>query len=190
MPEAVARWVDLNLLTWLKTRERKVLLITAAAQLVILVGTIALRTIPLITGRTVLVRVVPVDPRDLFRGDYVRLSYNFSRASGQEIEGFQSLNTRVASSNWSGRTVYASLVPDSDGVHWRMEKLTVVKPATGLFLKGQTSGYGSLEFGIEDYYLQQGTGREYEEAIRDRKLTAEVAVTSGGHAALRALRIE
>ena len=40
---------------------------------------IALRAIPLLTGQTVLVKVVPVDPRELFRGDYVQLSYDFSR---------------------------------------------------------------------------------------------------------------
>ena len=33
----------------------------------------------LTTGETILLRVVPVDPRDLFRGDYVILSYEISR---------------------------------------------------------------------------------------------------------------
>jgi uncharacterized membrane-anchored protein len=50
--------------------------------------------------------------------------------------------------------------------------------------------HGTLQFGIEAYYVQEGTGHRYEQAIRDRKLSAELAVTSGGQAALRALRIE
>jgi uncharacterized membrane-anchored protein len=50
--------------------------------------------------------------------------------------------------------------------------------------------HGRLEFGIEAYYVQENTGRRYEEAIRDRKLTAELAVTSSGQAALKGLRIE
>ncbi|HEX2248748.1 MAG TPA: GDYXXLXY domain-containing protein, partial [Gemmatimonadales bacterium] len=87
MPEAVIRWVDVNLLGWLKARERKVLLVTAAVQLAILVGMIGLRAVPLVTGQTVLVRVEPVDPRDLFRGDYVILSSDFSRVSRERIEG-------------------------------------------------------------------------------------------------------
>jgi uncharacterized membrane-anchored protein len=65
-----------------------------------------------------------------------------------------------------------------------------VKPAAGPFLKGQMERYGALKFGIEAYYVQEGTGRRYEQAIRDRKLSAELAVTSGGQAALRGLRIE
>jgi uncharacterized membrane-anchored protein len=180
---------NLNLLGWLKARERKVLLVTAAAQLLILVGMIAARAVPLITGQTVLVRVVPVDPRDLFRGDYVTLSYEFSRTPPREVKGL-SLVSHHGRVKLEDRTVYAPLVREPDGVHWRAANITVVKPATGPFLRGQMSSHGSLEFGIEAYYVQEGTGLQYENAIRDRQLSAELAVTSSGQAALRGLRIE
>lgn len=169
-------------------RERKILLATAVAQLLILLGMIALRAVPLMTGQTVLVRVMPVDPRDLFRGDYVILSYDFSRTPETGIEGLPAYDQW--SSKWQGRTVYVPLVPDSNRVHWRAEKVTVVKPAKGPFIKGQMERYGSLKFGIEAYYVEEGSGRAYEQAIRDRKLSAELAVTSSGQAALRGLRIE
>jgi uncharacterized membrane-anchored protein len=178
-----------DVLGWLKARERKILLVTVAAQLVILVGMIALRAVPLVTGQTVLVRVVPVDPRDLFRGDYVILSYDFSRVPREGIEGL-SEKERGSWSKSEGRTVYVPLVPDSDGVHLGAGKVTVVKPASGPFLRGQMLRHGTLEFGIESYYVQEGTGREYEQAIRNRKLSAELAVTAGGQAALRGLRVE
>jgi uncharacterized membrane-anchored protein len=189
MPEAATQPVDPGVLGWFKARERKILLAAAAAQLVILVGMIAARAVPLVTGQTVLVRVVPVDPRDLFRGDYVTLSYEFSRVTPDKVEGLSSAE-RVRRSKWEGRTVYVPLVLDSDRVHWRAAKVTVKKPAARPYLRGQMSGYGSLEFGIEAYYLQEGTGRRYEQAIRDRQLSAELAVTSSGQAALRGLRIE
>jgi uncharacterized membrane-anchored protein len=190
MREAVARPRDLGgLLGWLKTRERKILLVTAAAQILILLGMIALRAAPLVTGQTVLVRVQPVDPRDLFRGDYVILSYDFSRVSPEGILGL-SEKERGSWSKLEGRAVYVPLVRDTNGVHYRAEKVTAVKPDAGLFLKGQMGRYGALEFGIEAYYVQEGTGLMYEKAIRDRKLSAELAVTSSGQAALRALRIE
>jgi uncharacterized membrane-anchored protein len=177
-----------DVLGWLKAREKKILLVTVVAQLVILVGMIAARAIPLVTGQTVLVRVVPVDPRDLFRGDYVTLSYEFSRIPPLGVEGIPEVQRRGGSKE--GRTVYVPLVPDSDRVHWRAEKVTVVKPESGMFLRGQMSRYGAMEFGIESYFVQEGTGRQYEQAIRSRKLSAELAVTSGGQAALRSLRIE
>ena len=66
----------------------------------------------------------------------------------------------------------------------------MLKPAAGPFLKGQMERYGSLKFGIEAYYVQEGTGRRYEQAIRDRKLSAELRVTSSGQAVLKGLRIE
>jgi uncharacterized membrane-anchored protein len=188
MPEALARPVG-KALGWLKARERKVLLITVAAQLLILLAMIGLRAVPLVTGQTVLVRVVPVDPRDLFRGDYVILSYEFSRISPERVEGL-SVTERGKWSKWEGRTVYVPLVPDTNRVHWRAEKVTVVKPASGPFLKGQMRSHGAMEFGIEAYYLQEGTGHRYEQAIRDRRVSAELAVTSSGQAALRGLRIE
>ncbi|HEX7336065.1 MAG TPA: GDYXXLXY domain-containing protein [Gemmatimonadales bacterium] len=169
-------------------RERKILLATAVAQLLILLGMIALRAVPLVTGQTLLVPVMPVDPRDLFRGDYVILSYDFSRTPREGIEGL-SANDQW-SSKWEGRTVYVPLVQDSNRVHWRAEKITVVKPAKGPFIKGHMERYGSLKFGIEAYYVEEGTGRAYEQAIRDRKLSAELAVTSSGQAALRGLRID
>ena len=179
-----------DVLGWLKARERKVLLITVAAQLLILVGMIALRAIPLVTGETVLVRVVPVDPRDLFRGDYVILSYDFSRVQQEKIEGLSPSDRGRSFRKLEGRTVYVPLVADSVPGHWRAEKVTVVKPASGRFLRGQMERYGSLKFGIESYFVQEGTGRKYEQAIRDRQLSAELAVTSSGQAALKGLRIE
>src|SRR3954465_3838106 len=103
-----------DVLGWLKARERKVMLMTVAAQLTILVAMIAMRALPLLTGQTVLVRVVPVDPRDLFRGDYVILSYEFSRMPPQGVEGISEVQRRGGSKE--GRTVYVPLVPDSDGV--------------------------------------------------------------------------
>lgn len=48
-------------------------------QVIVLAAMIGLRLTPLLTGDTILVRVAPVDPRDLFRGDHVVLAYEFSR---------------------------------------------------------------------------------------------------------------
>ena len=189
MREAAARPVDLGFLGWLKARERKILLLTVVAQLATLLGMIALRAAPLVTGQTVLVRVQPVDPRDLFRGDYVILSYDFSRVPSDGIEGLSG-SERGSWKKLEGRPVYVTLVPDSNGVHHRAEKVTVAKPERGLFIKGQMERYGSMKFGIESYFVQEGTGREYEQAIRDRKLSAELAVSSSGQAALKGLRIE
>jgi uncharacterized membrane-anchored protein len=45
-------------------------------------------------------------------------------------------------------------------------------------------------FGIENYYVQEGTGHKYEDAIRSHHLWAEVTVAANGEAAIKGLRIE
>jgi uncharacterized membrane-anchored protein len=176
-------------LTWIKDHERLVLLTAAAFQVIFLVAMIGLRVTPLLAGETILVRVVPVDPRDLFRGDYVILGYDFSRIPPAGIEGLAD-SDRQREQQWQGLTVYVSLVPELDGKHWRAERFSLSQPTSGKYLQGRITGPGRLEFGIEAYYLQEGQGSKYEEAMRDRRLAAEIAVTADGHAALRGLRIE
>ena len=174
---------------WLRGRERTLLIAAAGFQVAVLVAMIAVRATPLVFGDTILLRVVPVDPRDLFRGDYVILSYDFSRRPPQGIEGLpQTWDYRDKA--WQGLTVYVSLIPDADGRHWRADKVSISRPTSGRYIRGRIAASGQLEFGIEAYYVQERKGREYEQAIRNRRLSAEVALTSDGTAALRRLRIE
>jgi uncharacterized membrane-anchored protein len=175
---------------WLKRRERSVLLAAAGFQVLVLLAMIGLHALPLLAGETILVRVVPVDPRDLFRGDYVVLGYEFSVIPPEGIEGLPADLHRRDAREWQGRTVYVSLVPEEDGKHWRSEKVSIHQPSSGKYIRGRIAGSGRLEFGIEAFYLQEGRGLEYEEAIRDQRLSAAIAVTSNGEAALRDLRIE
>jgi uncharacterized membrane-anchored protein len=176
-------------MAWIKGHERLVLLAAAAFQMVVLVAMIGLRVTPLLAGETILVRVVPVDPRDLFRGDYMVLGYDFSRVPPAGIEDLAD-SDRQREQQWQGLPVYVTLVPEPDGKHWRAERFSLSQPTSGKYLRGRIAGRGRLDFGIEAYYLQEGQGGKYEEAMRDRRLAAEIALTADGHAALRGLRIE
>jgi uncharacterized membrane-anchored protein len=192
MPEAVLEqrpapagfpsWVD-RIRDGMRNRERGILLGAAGFQLLVLVLMIATRASVLLSGETVLLRVVPVDPRDLLRGDYVILGYEFTRPAG----GVTGLSSQAMGDG--GQTVYVPLVQDPDGIHWRSGQPTVSRPAGGKFLRGTWSG-GRIECGIESYYVQEGKGRQYEQALRERRLSAEVAVDREGHAVLRGLRVE
>ncbi len=175
-------------MSWIKRHERIVLLATVAFQILFLLSLIGRSAMPLWFGDTILVRVVPVDPRDMFRGDYVILAYEFNRPQ-QSIEGLPnpSWNDRDTQ---VGQTVYVTLVPEADGQHWRPASYSIHRPTSGKYLTGSMSSRGNLEFGIEQYFVQEGTGHDYEDAIRTRKLSAELAVTADGQAAIRGLRIE
>jgi uncharacterized membrane-anchored protein len=177
-------------LGWLHERERSVLIAAIGLQAVVLLTMIVLRALPLLFGDTVLIRVFPVDPRDLFRGDYVVLGYEFGRVPAAGIDGLPREAAGDRSRDWEGRTVYVSLTPEPDGVHWRAGMVGIHRPTGGRYLRGRIAGDNRLEFGIEAYYVQEGKGREYEKAVRDSRLSAEIALTSNGQAALRGLRVE
>jgi len=175
--------------SWIKGHERIILLVTVALQMVLLVSMIVISAAPLVLGDSILVRVQPVDPRDLFRGDYVILGYEFSRVPQKGVEGLSDVsNSRQE--EWAGRTVYVTLVPEPDGKHWRSDKFSINMPNGGKFLRGSIGRFGRIEYGIESYFVQEGQGKKYEEAIGSRRLSAEIAVTSDGQAALRRLVIE
>ncbi len=175
-------WLDRGL-EWIKNRERAILIVGIGFQLVVLIAMIVTPFTTLITGDSILLHVVPVDPRDLFRGDYVILSYEFSRVPPQGIPGLQSTDHQ-------GQTVYVTIVPEEDGKHWRASQFSLQKPSTGKFLRGQIKGWNRIEFGIESYFVQEGEGLKYERAVRSRNLSAEVALDRNGNAVLKRLVIK
>ena len=152
-------------------------------QIAVLVEMIVKPASTLDTGETVLLRVVPVDPRDLFHGEYVILSYEFRMIPGDALPG-------ISFDNEETRTVYVTLESEEDGRHWRAAGYSLERPQGVLYLEGHTTCWRRLEFGIESYFVQEGEGHKYEEAVRERKLSAEIAVDENGQAVLKRLGIE
>ena len=175
---------------WFKARERLWLVLGATAQVAVLLGMIGVRSIPFLSAKVVLLKVEPVDPRDMFRGDYVILNYPFSRLPPGRIPGLPPANTPNAAAQLKGRTIYVALLPQSDGLHYQAGPYSLTPPQSGLYLRGTLTGGNGIEFGIESYYVQEGTGHKYEDALHSRRLWAEVAVAPDGQASLKALRIE
>jgi uncharacterized membrane-anchored protein len=169
---------------WLRRHERGVVVAAVGLQLLVLGEMIAANTIPW-AGRstsTVLLRVVPVDPRDLMRGDYVTLGYDISRVPPGGVRGLAG-PTRSS----RGETVYVALVPEADGRHYRGDSVSTTPPASGRFIRGTLTEWGGVVFGIESYYVQEGKGHDYEAAVLQRRLSAEVALAPDGRASLRGL---
>jgi uncharacterized membrane-anchored protein len=156
--------------------DRLALAAAVVLQLSILVAMILGRTVPYVGAQTVLLRVEPVDPRDMFRGDYVTLGYEISRIPGRKFE--------------PGQTVYVTLVPETDGRHYRAGEFLADPPASGIFIWGIAQAAGRATYGIESFYVQEGTGHDYENAVRNRRLWAEIALDSRGTPALKRLVIE
>jgi len=78
-------------------------------QALLLAGMIAYKQYWLARGERILLRTVPVDPRDIFRGDYVQLRYEITNLDLDKLNANESFNT--------GEKIYIILEKDSDGTY-------------------------------------------------------------------------
>jgi len=100
-------------------------------------------------GRSILVRTVPVDPRDLLRGQYLRLAYEFSRANFSDVQATAPRGSEV----W--------VVLGSDGefhvpLRTELERPVLANPDE-VAVRGRVDEWQRLEFGIEKYFVPEGT---------------------------------
>jgi uncharacterized membrane-anchored protein len=150
-------------------------------QLLVLAGLIAQKQVTLITGTTILLKTVPVDPRDMFRGDYVTLRYDMSRLDRWQFGG---------ETFRKGDSIYVAL--QKQGRYWRGTRASHTPPSDGsLFVAGRVTHASSdsmgVEYGIESYFVPEGKGHDLERAA-GQGLVVEAAVDRRGHAAIRGLR--
>lgn len=161
----------------LSARRRPWLVIAALAlQGVILLGLLGYSLYPLWTGQEVVLRTVPVDPRDLFRGQYVRLRYEITRAPMPEVGV-----PRV------GRQVFVQL-EEHDGVWQAVE--TRYTPPPGLFLRGHITairtGSVDVDYGIGAWFTTPEAALALERELRSGAL-ARVRVADNGQGAVVAV---
>jgi uncharacterized membrane-anchored protein len=191
----VPAWVDATA-AWIKAHTRVLLAAAVLFQLLVLLSMIVLHAVPLVFGERILLHVRPVDPRDLFRGDYVVLAYDFSRVPAGGIAGAPaSANSQHQFAPygtwWDDRPVYVSLEPQADGKHYRAATISVDRPTSGRYIKGKFArgwGAGDLHFGIEALYVEEGEGRRLEQLRNAGQLSAEIALTPWGQAKLCGVR--
>lgn len=166
--------------------------VVALVQTAVLANMVYGRVALLRDGREIVTEVIPVDPRDLFRGDYVILGYAFSRSQ-----------VPVPESISQGDAIYVTLREVGP------ETWEVVKAAAGyepapspsqVVLKGivdhiyrrsgEEAPAASIRYGIESYFVPEGTGRELEKLVRDKKISAVLAVGASGDVAIKALVVD
>lgn len=182
-----SRWLD-RVADWSSRREWTLLVAIVLGQLLVLVAIATLHAAPLVFGQTVVLDTLPVDPRDIFRGDYVTLRYAFTDSAGLNgAVGVPSAANSPPAFTWQeDQPAYVPLTRLADG-QWQAGPAQPTPPATNPYLTGRYTA-GQFRFGIEAYYVQEGEGKTLEDANRAGKLQAEIAVAPWGQATLRALR--
>ena len=180
---------------------RKFFYLVVVFWLLIFSGFIAYREYTLQTGREVLLKTVPVDPRDLFRGDYVTLRYDISTLN---LSDGQAEDANYMNYTNNARIYLALQLKDGYGVP---KKLYKNPPGGELFIKGRAKGLTyerpegnasmpsvrklRVEYGIESYFVPEGLGGEIERQRRDdNKIDVLVAVDRFGNAAIKKILID
>jgi uncharacterized membrane-anchored protein len=157
------------------------------------------------TGREIALPVIPFDPRDIFRGEYVRLGYNISALS-PALTGVKELPAGIRRSG----PVWVTLTPAPEGA-WKVKTFGTTPPqdaaAGDVVLKGQVSSLYTgtpntsapdpkdiysviVRYGIESFFLPEGTGKPLEDKVREHKISALIAVGPDGTAAIKGLTID
>ncbi|MBF1801278.1 GDYXXLXY domain-containing protein [Alloalcanivorax profundimaris] len=153
-------------------------LVTAVlVQLLVLGGLAGYSQYPLWVGEEVRVATLPVDPRDWFRGQYVRLDYPFSRLPIPDMELPR-----------GGDPVFVPLHRE-DGL-WRPGRARLREPDDGPYLRGRITavrgGRMHVRYGIEAWFAPPEEARRLEAELRDGGV-ARLRVAPGGRAALEAV---
>lgn len=166
---------------------RKLVIVAIAAQILVLAYMAGKREYIQATGDRIYLRSAPIDPRDPFRGDFVRLRYNINNIHQNSYRGiaeFEDLS--------EGAVLYAVLKSGYQDV-FTFDYLTDRKPHGEIFIKGRLNRDWSfsplwgenqvnVKYGIEQYFVQQGKGKDMEAKLGERgtlQIPVEMRISLG-----------
>lgn len=152
---------------------------------------------PLITinyGETIRLQTVPVDPSNLFYGDYVDLEFE---AENIPINLVETTMRKKLEDNTYGSypqddlKVYILLEHNNETTTHQVTSLSLSKPKSGTYIKGILNPYINdakvrASIPLEQYYLEDDTGLELEDKARKGELIATIKVRNG-YAILRSV---
>lgn len=168
--------------------------LVALLQICFLGWMIASRAAVLRDGREVVLKVEPIDPRDLLRGDYVRLGYEIGQIPVELVD-----NIPVEPANAGKMPIHVRLALLPDGL-WKLKRASFGVPLEpppapdevdirGVVRSWTFSGNDGAAvrptFGIERFYLPEGEGRQIEADMRERPFFVKLAVAGDGTAQIK-----
>ena len=173
---------------------------TPRLRLVVAVGVLSLllaymvagRQFTLATGAEVVLAPVPVDPRSLFRGDFVRLEFGISDLDSGALLGDDAFE--------EGDPVYVHLrktEPSWEAISMHHEKPGPAPEAVvikGWVISEDTEdpmppGHYPVRYGIESFFIPQGEGGALEDLGPEDKISMVIAVDRFGTAAIKTVLV-
>ena len=132
---------------------------------------------PLWFGSPVTLKTAPVDPRSLFRGNYVRLNYDIS-----------TIDKDLTKENFKKNALGYVTLKEEGGV-FVATGLYHKKPESTLFIRGRVVGEGNayrMKYGIEAYFMPKEKALRAEKSVR-QGANAEIYILSSGRSAIAKL---
>ena len=157
-------------------------------QVLILVAVPARKVFTMATGKTVVLKVRPVDPYSMLSGYYATLGFDISR-----VEAFPNVSG-ISHGFSEGAWCYAVVEKGEDGT-WKPLSLEYELPDNladnRVALLGRLN-HGVIRYGIEEFYIPEAQRYSVAEDLSRNvdKARVEVKVDRSGHAALQRLIIE
>jgi uncharacterized membrane-anchored protein len=164
-------------------KRTKQLILAFAVPVIILVGMSLTPLFTILLGEEIILQTVPVDPTDLFRGDYVILRYEAEEVSKSLVD------KDVVTELETGRhdlKVYV-LLEKKNGIH-TPTNVTLKRTEEGVYLKGKLKYLRTnnkqeqvayIEYSLDKYFLEDNTGHEWEKASAQGEILAKVKVKNG-----------
>jgi uncharacterized membrane-anchored protein len=164
-------------------KRTKQLILACAVPVLILLGMCFNPLYTLINGEEVILQTKPVDPSDLFRGDYVTLRYQAEEVPEKLVD--KKVLTLVKEGR--GNLEIYVILKEKNGIHSPV-KVTLNKPQNGVFLKGKLDYTGTnmdgeqvafIKYSMDKYFVEDNTGTDWEKASAKGEILAKVKVHNG-----------
>lgn len=165
--------------------------LVVALQTLALVAMVGMKQWTLATGKPIVLETRPIDPRSLFRGDYVRLGYAIGCLDPVALEGDDKFKAH--------ERIYVLL--REEGPYWQPVSMHHERPELGdgqVAIKGEVKSFycnGEVthldtRYGIENYFVPEGEGLALERPENEEVLSILLAVDDRGNAGIKAVLMD
>lgn len=175
------------------------LAIVLMLQTTVLLFMVGMKQWTLNTGTPVVLETQPIDPRSLFRGDYVRLNYKINTLHLADLSYDRDFKKH--------ERIYVVL--DKGDPYWQPVSLHHKRPVIPIHqvaIKGEVRWVGRqrwnpalgsweeidhvlVRYGIENYFVPEGEGLALERPKPDEKISVLVAIDKFGNAGIKSVLV-
>jgi len=158
--------------------KKKTFLLAVLIPLLILLALTIKPQMTVLFGQEIVLETRAFDPTDLFRGDYVSVSFVISDIPKSKVT--------LPIDKVSNKNLYVSL--KQEGKYYVVDQVSETKPKQGVYLRGKFQdtytpnnepGKFSVDYSLDKYFLEQGSGNNLQQKSQSGGLVATVKVLGG-----------